>query len=165
MKAFRASAWAACVLVAACSSAPLTPPNDPASPTGGLGLSLWYAQIPTGQYQLFEVDSDGTFRYGGGMEAFNRHTDWSGTLTAAEGRALREAVDRGGWMTAEKPGFKSADSPLAEFKLYAGGHTRTFEIRGPDPAVQALVESMQAVASQRFDRFLQRLPEGGPQTR
>jgi hypothetical protein len=161
----RAGLAVACAALAGCASAPIVPPHDPGSPTGGVGLHLWYAQPATGQYQLFEVDADGSFRYGGGMEAFNRRTDWSGRLTDAEARAFRETVDRAGWLTAQDPARRDGESPLAECRLYAGGKTRAFEIRGPDPAVKGLVDSLQAIANQRFERFLQRLPEAGTQVR
>lgn len=148
-----------------CTSQPLVPPHDAGSPTGGLGLRLWYAQIESRQYQLFEVDRDGSFRYGGGMVAFNRHTDWAGTLTPDEARAIRTMVDDAGWLTAEKPSQTTADTPLAELALYADGKTRNVEIRGPDPRVTAFVDALQKIANQRFERFLQRLPEAGSQTR
>lgn len=148
-----------------CASPPIEPPHDAASPTGGLGLSLWYAQIESRQYQLFEVSRDGSFNYGGGMEAFNRKTDWSGKLTPDEARAIRAAVDAAGWMTVPNASSGTAESPLAEFQLFADGKTRSFEIRGVDPAVTGLVDMMQKIANQRFERFLQRLPEAGSQVR
>ncbi|MBL9141728.1 MAG: hypothetical protein JNK53_07660 [Phycisphaerae bacterium] len=161
----RAMAVGALLLIAGCSSGTIAAPTDDSSHTGGLAMQLWYAQIETRQYQLFEVGADGSFKYGGGMEAFNRKTDWTGKLTEDEARDVRAQVDEAGWLTEANAGRKTADSPLAEFRLYADGKTRAFEIHGPDPRVTRLVNALQKVANQRFDRLLQQLPEAGPQPR
>jgi hypothetical protein len=159
-------ATAACALVlAACGNKPLASPNDLSSPTGGVGLTLWYAQVPTRQYQYFVLDASGKLSYAGGMPALNRKTEWSGPLTPEEGKQVRAIIDQAGWLSAESPARTDADTPLAEFRLESEGHSRSFEIRGPDESVQSLVNTLQKAADRRFEQFLQRLPDAGPQRR
>lgn len=174
MNVFRAAALAlaalgvAAVLLAApagCASRPMVPPQEPASPTDGLSLQMWYAIPSGGQYQMFRVKETGEFQYGGGMVAMNRNTDWTGQLTLEEAKQVRALVDKAGWMTAKDPARKEGDSPIAEIELSGGGSSRRFQINGPDPAVAELATMLQKVADQRFNRFLQRLPEGGAQPR
>lgn len=158
----------AALLVAApagCASRPMVPPQEPASPTNGLSVQMWYAVPSGGQYQMFRVKETGEFQYGGGMVAMNRNVDWTGQLTLEEAKQVRAMVDKAGWMTAKDPARKEGDSPIAEIELSGGGAVRRFEITGPDPAVAELATMLQKVADQRFNRFLQRLPEGGAQPR
>ncbi len=166
---WRLGARAAMVFVAlvmsACGNKPLASPNDVSSPTGGVGLTLWYAQVPTRQYQYFVLEPNGTLSYAGGLPALNRKIEWTGPLTPEEGKQVRTLIDNAGWLTAENPARTQADTPLAEFRLQSEGRSRSFEIRGPDESVQSLVHTLQKAADRRFERFLQRLPDAGPQRR
>lgn len=150
-------------LMVGCANAPLVPPADASSPTGGVGLRLWYAQVPTRQYQYFKVGSDGTLEYGGGMNAFNHKTDWTGKLTAEQGKAVRALIDQTGWMTMAKPGRKEGETPVAEIRVEASGEYREFEVAGPDPKVEELLLLLQAAANKRLDSFMERLPQPGQQ--
>lgn len=151
------------LLVGACAHAPLAPVADGASPTGGVGLTLWYGILSSGQYQYFQVTPAGGLSYGGGMAAFNRKVEWTGTLDAQQGKQVRAIIDDAGWMTAPNPAHRNGESPVAEFVLIAGDGQRRFTITGEDPKVQELVTCLQQAAEQRFDSYMQRLPEAGPQ--
>jgi hypothetical protein len=151
--------------VVGCGSAPLALPSDSSSPTGGIGLRLWYAQVPTRQYQYFKLSDDGTLEFGGGLTAFNHKTDWTGKLTAEQGKAVRTLIDQSGWLTIPKPGRTEGETPVAELRVEAEGGYREFTIAGPDPKVEELLLILQTAANKRFDAFLERLPEPGPQNR
>ena len=166
----RSRALAICVVAAlvpiaavSCTSGPLPVPNDAASPTGGLGLDLWTARTDSQQYEFFRVHPDGRFDYGGGVRAFGRGTDWSGALSPEDARTVRQVVDDAGWMTAAEPGREGAKTPIAEIVLRAGGKERAFTITGESAEVKRLADLLRTVASRRFDSFMQRLPEAGPQ--
>ena len=166
----RSRALAICVVAAlvpiaavSCTSGPLPVPNDAASPTGGLGLDLWTARTDSQQYEFFRVHPDGRFDYGGGVRAFGRGTDWSGALSPEDARTVRQMVDDAGWMTAAEPGREGAKTPIAEIVLRAGGKERAFTITGESAEVKRLADLLRTVASRRFDSFMQRLPEAGPQ--
>ena len=151
------------VLAAACTSGPLPVPQDAASPTGGLGIDLWTARIDSQKYEFFRVHPDGRLEYGGGVRAFGRGTDWSGQLPPEEARKVRQLVDEAGWLTAEDPSRAGAKTPIAEIILRAGGKERTFTIAGESAEVGRIADILRAVANRRFDSFMQRLPEAGPQ--
>lgn len=166
----RSRALAICVVAAlvpiaavSCTSGPLPVPNDAASPTGGLGLDLWTARTDSQQYEFFRVHPDGRFDYGGGVRAFGRGTEWSGALSPEDARTVRQVVDDAGWMTAAEPGREGAKTPIAEIVLRAGGKERAFTITGESAEVKRLADLLRTVASRRFDSFMQRLPEAGPQ--
>jgi hypothetical protein len=152
---------AAALVVPGCVTGPVVPPQDVASPTGGVGIDLWVAKVDARQYEYFRVRPDGGLEYAGGLPAFNREIQWKGALTAEESAAVRAAIDRAGWMTAPSPGRSGAGDRRAEIVLRVPGAERAFEIDGPDDAVDALVRTLSGAASRRFDAFMQRLPEAG----
>lgn len=151
------------IAAVSCTSGPLPVPNDAASPTGGLGLDLWTARTDSQQYEFFRVHPDGRFDYGGGVRAFGRGTEWSGALSPEDARTVRQVVDEAGWMTAAEPGREGAKTPIAEIVLRAGGKERAFTITGESAEVKRIADLLRTVASRRFDSFMQRLPEAGPQ--
>jgi len=159
----RVTLGALVLCAAACVSAPIAVPNDPASPTGGLGLQLWYAHTDTRQYENFRVSIDGTLSYGAGMQAFNRQFEWNGALTPEEAKRVRAIVDAAKWLTAEDPALHTAESPIAEIAVSNGDKDRHFTIQGPNEAVVQLAELLSKAAQRRFERFMQRLPDAGTQ--
>ena len=161
--ALRALLGMLALCASACVSAPIAVPNDPASPTGGLGLQLWYCRADTRQYENFRVSVDGTLSYGGGMKAFDRQFEWNGALTPEEATRVRAIVDAAKWLTAEDPALHTAEVPLAEIAVSNGDKDRHFNIQGPNEAVVQLVEVLSKAAQRRFDRFMQRLPDAGTQ--
>ena len=161
--AFRAFLGALLLCAAACVSAPIAAPNDPGSPTGGLGVRLWYGRADTRQYEYFRVSVDGTLSYGGGMKAFDRQFEWNWALTPEEATRVRAIVDAAKWLTAEDPALHTAEVPLAEIAVSNGDKDRHFNIQGPNEAVVQLVEVLSKAAQRRFDRFMQRLPDAGTQ--
>ena len=161
--AFRALLGALLLCAAACVSAPIAVPNDPASPTGGVGVQLWYCRADTRQYENFRVSVDGTLSYGGGMKALDRQFEWNGALTPEEAKRVRAIVDAAKWLTAEDPALHTAEVPLAEITVSNGEKDRNFNIQGPNEAVVQLAEVLSKAAQRRFDRFMQRLPDAGTQ--
>ena len=161
--AFRALLGALLLCAAACVSAPIAVPNDPASPTGGIGLQLWFGRADTRQYEYFRVSIDGTLSYGGGMKAFDRQFEWNGALTPEEAKRVRAIVDAAKWLTAEDPALHTAESPIAEIAVSNGDKDRHFTIQGPNEAVVQLAEVLSKAAQRRFERFMQRLPDAGTQ--
>lgn len=148
-----------------CESTPLVPPSDAASPTGGIAVDLWFARPDARTYEWFVVGADGSLAYGGGMKAFERVVEWKGALTPDEASAFRAIVDSAGWMTSKDPAVKGGTTPLAEIVVRAGGKERAFEVSGPSVPVERAVELLSKAATRRFDAFMQRLPEAGPQPR
>ena len=161
--ALRALLGALLLCAAACVSAPIAVPNDPASPTCGIGLKLWYGRADTRQYEYFRVSIDGTLSYGGGMKAFDRQFEWNGALTPEEAKRVRAIVDAAKWLTAEDPSLHTAEVPLAEIAVSNGDKDRNFNIQGPNEAVVQLAEVLSKAAQRRFERFMQRLPDAGTQ--
>ena len=150
---------------AGCETTPLVPPSERSSPTGGVGMELWFARPDTRQYEWFVVGADGSLGYGGGMKAFERQVEWRGALTPDEASRLRGIIDAAGWMTAKDPSLKAGTTPLAEVVLRAGGKERAFDVAGPSAPVDRAVELLSKAATRRFDAFMERLPEAGPQPR
>ncbi len=144
-----------------CTSAPIVPPSDAQSPTGGLDLAIWYAKTDTRQYQYFVLSADGVLQYGAGMVAFNRGTDWKGQITADEGKEIRSIIDGANWMTAKDPSLKTEESPVAEITVANGKAERFFTIQGPNEPVVRITQILGGVADKRFDRLMRSLPEAG----
>lgn len=150
----------------ACTTAPVAPPADAASPTGGLGFSLWFARPETKQYEFYVVEPDGRFSCSGGLKAFERITDWTGRLTDDEAKRLRAIVDSAKWLTAAEPSRDDPKrTPVFEMLLKAPSGEREVVIRGADPAAEQAAQLLAEAAKRRFDRFMQRLPDAGTQPR
>ena len=148
-----------------CETTPLVPPSDAASPTGGVAMELWFARPESRRYEWFVVGADGSLGYGGGMKAFDRQVEWRGALTPEEASGLRSIIDAAGWMTSKDPSRSDGSTPLAEIVLRAGGKERAFDVAGPSAPVDRAVELLSKAAARRFDAFMQRLPDAGPQPR
>ncbi len=161
----RLAGCALLAVLAGCETTPLAPPSDPASPTGGVAMDLWFARPESRRYEWFVVGADGSLGYGGGMKAFDRQVEWRGALTPEEATGLRAIVDAAGWMTAKDPSCAGGATPVAEIVLRAGGKERAFDVSGPSAPVDRAVELLSKAATRRFDAFMQRLPEAGPQPR
>jgi hypothetical protein len=154
------------VLGAACATAPIAPPADAASPTGGLGVTLWFARPETKQYEFYVVEPDGRFSCSGGLKAFERATDWNGRLTDDEAKRLRAIVDGAKWLTAAEPSRDDPKrTPVFEMLLKVPSGEREVVIRGADPAAEQAAQLLAEAAKRRFDRFMQRLPDAGTQPR
>jgi hypothetical protein len=158
-------ALALAVLLAGCVSAPIVPPSDAASPTGGMGLQLWWGRLDTRQYEFLTLYTDGSLDYAGGMKAFDRKVEWHGAAPPDVCRQVRAIVDQAGWMTGTDPNQDTEPSPIAELVVSNGRKDRSFTVRGPNESVIRIRELLSKVAEARFGRELQALPEAGQQRR
>ena len=164
MKTFRAvpAVVLACVaFLAGCVAAPIVPPTDPASPTGGMGLSLWWFKYEASQYEYFVLHVDGTLDYAGGMKAFDRQIELTGKVTPDVAKQVRAIVDQAGWMTMEDPNRDTERSPLSELIVSNGSKERSFTIHGPNEPVIRIRELLAKAAAVRFEKEMQSLPEAG----
>lgn len=152
---------ACAAFLAGCVSAPIVPPSDAASPTGGMGLALWWWKYEASQYEYFVLHVDGTLDYAGGMKAFDRQIEWTGKVTPDVAKQVRAIVDQAGWMTMEDPNRDTERSPLAELVVSNGAKERSFTIRGPNEPVIRIRELLTKAAAARFDKEMQSLPEAG----
>ena len=153
------------LLLGACASAPIVPPEDAASPTRGMGLVLWWGRVDTRQYEYFVLYTDGSLDYAGGMKAFDRQPEWHGDASADVCRQVRAIVDQAGWMTAKDPNLRTEESPVAELVVSNGDRKRDFTIRGPNESVVRIRELLSKVAEARFRKEMQALPEAGNRRR
>ena len=159
------SALALAALLAGCVSAPIVPPSDAASPTGGMGLQLWWGRLDTRQYEFLTLYTDGSLDYAGGMKAFDRQVEWHGAASPDICRQVRAIVDQAGWMTGQDPNQDTEKSPIAELVVSNGHKDRSFTVRGPNESVIRIRELLSKAADARFAKELQQLPEAGQQRR
>lgn len=150
------------LLLGACAASPIVPPEDPGSPTRGMGLVLWWGRIDTRQYEYLVLYTDGSMDYAGGMKAFDRQPEWHGQVPPDVCGQVRAIVDQAGWMTAKDPNLHTEESPVAELVVSNGDRKRDFTIRGPNESVIRIRELLSKVAQARFRQEMQALPEAGP---
>ena len=107
---------------------------------------------------LFRVRPDDTIAYGGGRDAIQGRTTWSGPLTAEEAAELRTLLDDRGWFS-PVPALTDAAADVAYRVSLAGpGGTARFSLDGESEAVVPVRGLLETAAARRLDPVLVRLP-------
>lgn len=154
----RCAAAAALLLLCGCDAISQVGQRPP-SPTGEVAITLQVLVPSQQRYEVFRVTREGKFEYGGGLRAFNGHTNWSTQLTPAQVAEFVGHVDRTGWC-AERPPEQKEGEPMVNVELTcADEKVRNFTIRGSDPGVASLQAFFDPIARMRLNPILDQLPE------
>lgn len=134
--------------------------------TGGVSLQM-FIKAPGNSFTLYQVETDGTLSFGGGTDAANGKTSWTGILTDDERRQLLGLIDRSGWWIGEPALSVGGDEPkrTIEIKLAGPRGRRSFKLVDAVPGadVLAVEELLAQAARRRNENFLNTLPKPGEQ--
>ena len=131
---------------------------DPQSPTGGLSLKM-LVLTQDNAAAMYRVEPDGTIHFGGGLDARQEKTTWSGPMTAQEIQQLRDLIAQHGWYDA---GPVSTDRPPGRsyrIQLRWPQGRRTFRVLGRSLDVTPIEQLLAHAAGRRHDAFLDTLPK------
>lgn len=113
--------------------------------------------------ELFEIHRDGTFRFGGGMDARLGHTSWSTRLDDADRQRLADLIDRHGWIAGNLKSTGSPESLRYRISIRTDRGSARHSLKGHHPDVEPIYQELRKISLRRLDADLQRLPEPGPQ--
>lgn len=118
----------------------------------------------TGAESYYEVERDGTLRFGGGMDARLERTSWSGSMSPEEIATLERLLRLHGWYERRPASTNVPQDQVYRVKLSApqvkGLANRTsFRLKGESPDVQPVRELLERLALRRLAPQLQRLPQ------
>ncbi len=131
---------------------------DPQSPTGGLSLKM-LVLTQDNAAAMYRVGPDGTIHFGGGLDARQGKTTWSGPMTAEELQQLRDLIAQHGWYDA---GPASTDRPPGRsyrIQLCWPQGRRTFRVVGRSLDVTPIERLLAHAAGRRHEAFLDTLPK------
>lgn len=107
---------------------------------------------------LYRVRPDDTIAFGGGRDALDGATPWSGPLTADEAARLRTLLDGQGWFD-PRPVVTDAGADVAYRVALSGpGGSARFALEGESEAMIPLRTLLETAAARRLDPVLRRLP-------
>ena len=132
--------------------------GDPGSATGGLALEL-RLRGEGNLAALYRVEPDGTIGFGGGADARNRRTTWTGTMTPGEIAELRELLEKHGWFEGGPASTGDPPQRVCHIKLTWPQGRRHYKVKGASADVTAVYELLDRVARRRLDPVLEMLPK------
>ena len=132
--------------------------DDPQSPTGGLSLKM-LVLTEDNAAAMYRVELDGTIHFGGGLDARQEKTTWSGPMTAKEIQHLRDLIARHGWYDADPASNGRPPGRSYRIQLRWPQGRRTFRVIGRSLDVTPIERVLAQAAGRRHDAFLDTLPK------
>ncbi|HMN96948.1 MAG TPA: hypothetical protein PKC43_10665 [Phycisphaerales bacterium] len=130
--------------------------------TGGIDLTVESRDIASQRIVAFTVLANGQVTFSGGKDAVARRVGWTGELTAEQGAALRELLERDGWLDGTAASSGAPRSLLFRAVVRGGPHgSKRYDLRGTSDAAARLEAFLDQATRARHAAFLQSLPEAG----
>ncbi len=125
------------------------------SPTGGVSLRMAVVGEPN-RTALYRVEADGSLSFGGGLDAIQHKTSWTGQMTEAEIDELLALLDRDGWFHGEPADGDEPSGRVYEVTVHGPQGRQRYKLRGESAAGGELNDLLDRIARRRFDSFLER---------
>ncbi|MCZ6834883.1 MAG: hypothetical protein O7G85_03840 [Planctomycetota bacterium] len=136
---------------------------NPSGRTGGVELTLSMLNQDGGSAALYTVTRDGTLGFGGGMEARNGRTSWTGSMTDDQIGEFLGILERNDWFRT-KPESTGLPKGLTYRITINGSEGRNrYIVNGYSESVREVKNFLDEIASERFEPILRQLPKPGKQ--
>lgn len=157
----RSRTWVACgIALTGCNVLPNAPRDLGEC---GIALAIWLRHPDQGKYEYFRVDA-GEFGYGAGPTALALKTSWTTDLSREQCAELLALARAGGWLEADHPKVEIDRGGLhADIAVAWDADAIQFTLEGDSPALKSVVALLRTITQQRFERFINKLPESGKQ--
>jgi hypothetical protein len=134
------------------------------TPTQGVTFTL-FVQRDVSTAALYEMDEHGNLSFGGGWDARNGVTSWTGAMSPEEIEEVLTVIDDHGWFERKPTSAGEPDDYYYRLTI-AGpeGRKRYSRIAGESPEIEPVVAVLDRIARRRFDDFLKTLPRAGEKT-
>ena len=130
--------------------------TSPAGPTIAPRLDM-YLKTADGRQVRYDVASNGQLRFAGGQDIPFSTWSWTGSVTAAQGDALRKIVSQPNWASSIESG-DDQDKNTWEITLRDGAGHHFFEVTGGSPGIDAAWVILTEAGRARLQEDLDRLP-------
>jgi len=113
----------------------------------------------SGAEEYYEVERDGSFGFGGGMDARFQRITWTTQLTADEMRSLRDLMLQHGWFKGE---LRSTNQPKdARYTVEASCDEGSLNKRidGENDRIEPVRQTLRQIANRRLQTDLERQPK------
>ncbi len=144
----------ACLLPGACASTPALIDR-----TDGIALDMLWVSADNTRASYFAVGTDGSFASAGGVNARARTPTFRTSLEAADLPRFARLVADTAYATRSSRSGDSGD--LHEVTVVERGRSSRFEVRGADPALDALVGFCREVSMRQFRDVIDAQPQAG----
>ena len=130
---------------------------DPQSTTGGLSLKMLVVTEDNAA-ALYHVQPDGTIHFGGGLDARQENTTWSGPMTAEEIQELHDLLTHHGWFATSPVSTDRPKGRSYRIQLRWPQGRQTYRVIGRSLDVTPIEQLLAQAAGRRHEAFLQTLP-------
>jgi hypothetical protein len=163
-----ASGVVAFLTLVGCAAQMKAKAGEQSSPTGGVALRMYLSDGRT-SHALYVVTPDGSISFGGGFEAPDGQTTWTGAMTTEEIDELRGLLERHGWFRAA-PGYNHslASDPMdrwlyrIEFAFPATDSSAagrwSLDRHGAGPDIAPIRKCLERAAMKRNQAVFDQLP-------
>lgn len=131
---------------------------NPQSPTGGLSLKM-LVLTQDNAAAMYRVEPDGTIHFGGGLDARQEKTTWSGPMTREEIQQLRDLIAQHGWYDAGPASTGRPPGRSYRIQLRWPQGRQTFRVIGRSLDVTPIEQLLAQAAGRRHEAFLETLPK------
>lgn len=114
---------------------------------------------------LYRIERDGTFNWGGGLNALIDKTTWAGQMTDDERRQLYDLLITHGWFERDPVSTNVPEGSVTRVDLSGDAGSNHFKVRGQNADVQPVLDLLDRISRRRLEPDLQMLPQPGLQKR
>ena len=124
------------------------------------GTLLQLEMVAPQQAVLIKVENEKTVSYGGGINAVEGKTTWSGELGEEQQKKYMSLVDDTTWATASQRNDDSVGSGHYKIRIRTNNYvTKKFTLSLTDKKATSLYEFLMKVADSRFEKHIESLPK------
>ena len=114
---------------------------------------------------LYRIERDGTFNWGGGLNALVDKTTWAGPMTNEERKQLYDLLITYGWFERDPVSTNEPEGRITRVDLSGDPGSNHFKVRGQNADVQPVLDLLEKISRRRLEPDLQMLPQPGLQKR
>lgn len=152
------------VLLAGCEAAKPPPALSSGKPISDLSLTLSLRDA-TGAEEYYTLARDGTFGFGGGLDARFQRVTWTTQLTADEMQRLREQITQQGWFDQGLSATNQPPDARYQIDAHCGKQSLRKTIKGVNDHIEPVRLVLRDIANRRLHMDLERQPKPSLQQR
>jgi hypothetical protein len=117
----------------------------------------------SGAEEYYEIKRDGSFGFGGGMDARFQRITWTTQLTADEMRSLRDLMKQHGWFNGELRSTNQPKDARYAAKASCDEGSLSKRIAGENDRIEPVRHALREIANRRLQTDLERQPKPSTQ--
>lgn len=127
------------------------------SATGGLEMTL-FVRDETRSESFYQVTTDGSLSWAGGMAARLHSPKWTGPMTEDEIAQLRALLAARNYFRAKPPSTQVPEDHIYRVSINSPEHRTRFTVKGMSAEIEPIRELLATASLRRLEEDLNRLP-------